>query len=120
MPATQVQAKPQAVPATRNVAQQIRELFGRLETDEARRLVEELFDEFGPESRPAPKAVIPPKAEEPTPAAPPAEMRERVLAAVVEALSLEPRDLARVLYGEDTPSAVRRAQKTLETQRKSR
>lgn len=103
--------KPPAPASDVDAVKRIRDLFQKLDRTQARELVGELYEQFAPESRPPP-ATDPDELE-----ATGEETRERVLSAVVEALSLDARDLARVLYGDESPSAIRRAQKTLENKR---
>jgi hypothetical protein len=107
-------------------AEKLRAAIKGLKIAEQRRVVGDALREIGgwpepPKPKPEPKRVEPP----PPPPPPPrpqgldASMRERVLAAVTDALGLSTADLAEVLYGDDSPSMRAKARSALDRFRKS-
>jgi hypothetical protein len=92
----------------------VRTVIRGLSKPDQRRVVLDLLDELGgPEKPPEPEE--PPESEEPLP--PPVD-RERVLAAVADALGLGSADLARALYDDETPGSRTKARSALERWRK--
>ncbi len=109
-------------------AERVRVAIKNLAPDAQRKLLASLFVEFGGvfpakrEPAPPPPPPPPPKAPESKPKVEERGLgeggRERVLAAVTEALGLTPADLARALYGDDTAGTRAKARAVLERSRK--
>jgi hypothetical protein len=112
----------EAPPATPEAATgRIKEVLQGLGVADQRRVLLEILRGIGGLPEPEPKRVPPPP-----PAPPPVreegiddKTRERVLAAVTDALGLSTSDLARVLFDEDTAGARARARTVLERFRRS-
>jgi hypothetical protein len=105
-------------------AEKLRAVIKGLKIADQRRVVGDLLREIGgwpepPKPKPEPKRVEPPPPPPPRPQGLDAQARERVLAAVTDALSLSAADLAEVLYGDDTPSLRAKARSALDKYRKS-
>jgi hypothetical protein len=102
-------------------AEKLRASIRGLKAADQRRVVLELLREIGglpapepPKPKPEPKRPEPPRG----PQELDAPTRERVLAAVTDALGLSTSDLARVLYGEETAGTRAKARGALERLRK--
>jgi hypothetical protein len=91
----------------------VKGLLTALSTEEQRRVLSELLAAIGG-AKPTPVAR---GSENGTPEVAPA-LRERVLAAVTETLGLSTSDLARVLYGEESPGTRNKARAALERWRR--
>jgi len=115
----------QEPPSTPDAARQrIREMLGVLKVAEQRRVLADALRELGGNPEPEPKRPVPEPKKAPPPPPPPPRglddaMRERVLAAVTDALGLATADLARVLYGEETAGTKAKARTVLERWRRS-
>ena len=105
-------------------AEKLRTTIKGLKIADQRRVVGDLLREIGgwpeppkpkPEPKPEPKRVEPPPRQQGLDAA----MREKVLAAVTDALGLSTADLAQVLYGDDSPSLRAKARSALDRFRRS-
>ncbi|HEX4341653.1 MAG TPA: phosphorylated adapter RNA export RNA-binding domain-containing protein [Polyangiaceae bacterium] len=123
-PKVQEEAPPSTPEAA---AEKLRASIKGLKVGEQRKVVLELLREIGglPEPPVAKKPPPEPKKPEPPPPPPPPQRgldgatRERVLAAVTDALGLSTADLAEVLYGDDSPSLRAKARTALDRFRKS-
>lgn len=110
-------------PATPEAARErIRALLKALAPADQRRVLMDLGREFGAFSESSPKRPLAAPAAA-APSGPPVSgvddvTRERVLAAVTDALGLGTEDLARVLYGEDSPSTKSKARGALDRWRR--
>jgi hypothetical protein len=108
-------------------AEKLRAAIKGLKIADQRRVVGDALREIGgwpepPKPKPEPKKVEPPPPPPPPPPRPQgldAQARERVLAAVTDALGLSTADLAEVLYGDDSPSLRAKARSALDKYRKS-
>ncbi|HVW24213.1 MAG TPA: phosphorylated adapter RNA export RNA-binding domain-containing protein [Polyangiaceae bacterium] len=99
-------------------AEKLRATIKGLKLADQRRVVGDLLREIGgwpelPKPKPEPKRVEPPPPP-PRPQGLDASTKERVLAAVTDALGLSSGDLAEVLYGDDSPSLRAKARTALE------
>jgi hypothetical protein len=104
-------------------AEKLRAAIKGLKIADQRRVVGDALREIGgwpepPKPKPEPKRVEPPPPP-PRPQGLDASMRERVLAAVTDALGLSTADLAEVLYGDDSPNLRAKARSALDRFRKS-
>ncbi len=104
-------------------AEKLRAAIKGLKIAEQRRVVGDVLREIGgwpepPKPKPEPKRVEPPPPP-PRPQGLDTTTRERVLAAVTDALGLSTADLAEVLYGDDSPSMRAKARSALDKYRKS-
>jgi hypothetical protein len=120
-PKVQEEAPPSTPEAA---AEKLRVSIKSLKIADQRKVVADLLREIGGMPEPAaPKRQPEPKRVEPPPPPPPRGLdgttRERVLAAVTDALGLSTADLAEVLYGDDSPSLRAKARSALDRFRKS-
>jgi hypothetical protein len=104
-------------------AEKLRAAIKGLKIADQRRVVGDVLREIGgwpepPKAKPEPKRVEPPPPP-PRPQGLDSSTRERVLAAVTDALGLSTADLADVLYGDDSPSMRAKARSALDRYRKS-
>ena len=112
-------------PSTPDAARErVRGVLAGLSAVDRRRVAADVLREFGGNPDAGNKAPVPPLGvPEAARAAPPRGLddatREKVLAAVTDALGLSSADLARALFGEETPGARAKARSALERWRKT-
>lgn len=116
--------KEEPPPSTPEAAKdRVRQLLRELSKGEQRKVLLDLLEDVGGLPKPEPRRE--PKAPPPPPPPPPSPKldtsgKERVLAAVTEALGLTAGDLARVLYGDDSAGPKAKARAVIERYRRSR
>ncbi|HVU02676.1 MAG TPA: phosphorylated adapter RNA export RNA-binding domain-containing protein [Polyangiaceae bacterium] len=113
-------AAPVETPQTPEAAKErILALLKGLGAPDQKRVVGEVARELGVIPEPSGRRIVEPPRAEPKREVD-TDVRERVLAAVTDALGLAPSDLAEVLFGEDSPAHRSKARLALDKHRKNR